>query len=392
MKNIHVKEEKIKGCTDHADRGIVRPFIIAGLLLAGLVAALFLAPHILRWPVTVTLNGAQVQVAYDTSIRQAAQRHLNRDQLSGDLLAVDGSILRAGGGENPTFMVDGEEVSPNISIRRSVNIAVHRGADITEAIVEEEIDIEPELDRRGRGTLFHVTDPGQVGTILRRSGQQSDIELDTEITVEPRDVQVRASSFNERRPRLIALTFDDGPHPVHTPALLDVLAAEEVQATFFVAGTEVAKFPEIAQRIVDEGHQIANHGYNHRDYTTLSYAQQRKDFQRAQDIIEDATGERPNWVRPPYGHMNTNTFSLFGKEDVKIAHWTIDPLDFRRPGVRVIGNRVVDEARPGSVILLHDGGGDREQTVQATRRIVRALHEENFEFVTVEQLFEAANP
>lgn len=392
MKDIYVKEEKLKGCTNHAKRGGVRPFVIAALILAALAALLFLAPHILRWPVTVTLNGAQTQVAYGTSLRQAAQRNLNRSQLYGDLLAVDGSILREGGGGNPIFMVGGEEASPDMPIRSSLSIAVHRGANNTEAIVEEEVDIEPELNRQGRGPLYHIVDPGQVGSILRSVGQQSEIELDTEILVEPRAVELHLSAFREEGPRLIALTFDDGPHPVHTPALLEVLAAEGVKATFFVAGIEVVRFPEVAQRIVSEGHQIANHGYDHRDYSGLSYAEQREDFQRAQDIIEDATGIRPNWARPPYGQMNASTFSLFGEEDIKIAHWTIDPLDFRRPGTRVIRDRVVGEAQSGSIILLHDGGGDREQTVQATREIIRDLREEGFEFVTIEQLFERANP
>ena len=391
MKDIYVKEEKIGGRTNLKKREGVRPFIVIALLFAVGAALVFLAPHILRWPVTITLNGTQIQVAYDTTLRQAAQRQLNRDQLFGDLLAVDGSVLREGGGEGPTFMLRGEEVSPDIPIRSSMVLAVHRGAHITEAIVEEETEIEPELHRRGRGSLYHVVDSGQVGRSLRSFGQQSDIELSTELLVEPRAVVVQASAFREESPQLIALTFDDGPHPVHTPAVLEVLAAEGVQATFFVAGIEVSRFPEVAYQIVAEGHQIANHGYDHRDYRSLTYAEQRTDFQRAQDAIEEAAGVRPSWVRPPYGQMNASTFSLFGKEDIRVAHWTIDPLDFRRPGVRVIRERVVEETRSGSVILLHDGGGDREQTVRATRGIIRDLHEEGFEFVTVEQLFEEAN-
>ena len=362
-------------------------FSIAVALFAGAVAV---APHVLPWPVMVSLNGMSVQIPRGTTVERAAMNNMSHTQLRGDLLAVDGTMLSEGGGGHPTFTIRGQEVDPNTPLRRSQSIVVTRGVDQQEASIEQEFEIEPEQNSRGRGSMKTVTDSGQVGTSLRTLGKESEIELKVEVLTEPQTVEVQLSSY-QGADQLIALTFDDGPHPEHTPALLDVLAREGVSATFFVTGLEVTRFPDIARRIVEEGHQIANHSYTHRDYRDMSYVDKRIDFQRAQDAIEEATGVRPNWARPPYGLMNASTLSLFGKEDIRVVLWTIDPLDFRRPGAGAIRNHVVDRARPGSIVLLHDGGGNREQTIRATRNIIRDLREEGFEFLTVEQLYRRAN-
>jgi peptidoglycan/xylan/chitin deacetylase (PgdA/CDA1 family) len=353
-------------------------------------AAIFVAPHAFRWPVTITLNDTQVQIPYGTTIGRAALNNMERGQLYGDILAVDGSVFEEFGGEAPSFEVDGQEIDASTPIHRARNFAVKRGADVNEPIAEELFDIEPEFIQRGYGPFKQVLNPGEVGVSARVFGELSEIEIDVEERIAPQPVEVQFSAF-ERNSRVVALTFDDGPHPVHTPALLEVLADEEVLATFFVTGLEVARHPNIAQQIVDAGHQIANHSYGHQDYRYLSYEEKRRDFQRSQDIIETSTGVRPNWVRPPYGLMNTSTFSLYGAEEMKIAHWTVDPADWRKPGARTIRERVVNQVRPGSVVLLHDGGGDREQTVRATRRIIRDLREDGFRFLTVEQLYERSN-
>ena len=285
------------------------------------------------------------------------------------------------------FLVDGDEHNLNAPINNTKNITVRRGADITESIIEEVIEHDPELIQTGEGPFREVLDPGRVGISIRSFGEISEIEVDIveQATVQP--VEVRYSSF-ERNSRVVALTFDDGPHPAHTPALLEVLAEEEVHATFFLTGLEVARHPNTARKIAEAGHQIANHSFGHYDYRTLSYADKYLDLQRSQDIIEASTGIRPTWVRPPYGLIDANTYSLYGSHDLMIAHWTLDPIDWRRPGACTIANRVINQVHPGAVILLHDGGGDREQTVHATQRIIDELREEGYRFLTVEQLFE----
>ena len=391
MKDLYLKEGKLGGRINQKKSGLVRPLITAfvlGFVAVALIAIVsFVLPHLLRWPVTITLNGVETQVRYGTSIGQAAASNLERSQLYGNLLAVDGSILRNYGGEPPLFTVNGQEYNLNIPINSTKDISVRRGADITEDIIEEVIEHDPELIQAGEGPFRQVLDPGRVGISIRSFGEISEIEVDIVKQASAQPVEVQFSSF-ERSSRVAALTFDDGPHPVHTPALLEVLAEEEVYATFFLTGLEVARHPNTARQIAEAGHQIANHSFGHYDYRSLSYADKYLDLQRSQDIIEASTGIRPTWVRPPYGLIDANTFSLYGSHDLMIAHWTLDPIDWRRPGAGTIANRVIDQIHPGAVILLHDGGGDREQTVQATRTIIEDLREEGYRFLTVEQLYE----
>ena len=387
MKDLYLKERKLGGRISHAKRGFVRPLLFGAIALAIVAGAVMVAPHILQWPVTVTINGATTQISYGTTVRRAALGQLERGQLYGDMLAVDGEVFEQFGGEGPSFFIDGDQVDPETSIRSSRTITVSRGSDTTEPVNEEEVEVLPELTLRGSGPFRRVANPGQIGTTLRTYGTLSGIEISSEEITGLEAVEVRASSLRGNSPRAIALTFDDGPHPDHTPAILDVLAEEGVQATFFVIGTEVARHPEIARRIVEEGHQIANHSYNHPDYRNLTYQEIRTDVERSQDIIENATGVRPDWVRPPYGLTDASVYSVLGDKDMMIAHWTVDPTDWRIPGARTIRNRVVSHTQPGSVILLHDGGGNRTQTVRATRGIIRDLRADDFEFVTVEQLY-----
>lgn len=393
MKDLYLKERKLGGRISHARRDVWRPLVFAGfLLLAFIVLGSSFAPRIFQGSVTVTLNGMPVQVDFDTELRHVAARYMDRSQLRGSLFAVDGSIIDEYGGGSPSFFVRDQELEANTPVRRSLNVVVERGEDEVEAVSTERIDIEPELLVSGSGPFREVINPGQVGHKIRSYGEVSGIELSLEEAEKAIPVEVWRSALDRDGPRLVALTFDDGPHPEHTPALLEVLADEGVRATFFVLGSQVSRHPEIARRIVEEGHQIANHSYTHRDYRSLNYEEKRSDFVRAQDAIEDATGVRPSWVRPPYGKMNATSYTLFGNEEVLAAHWSVDPADWRRPGRGVIRQRVANTVHPGAVILLHDAGGDREQTVRATRDIIRDLRAEDYRFVTVEQLFKRANP
>ena len=346
---------------------------------------MLLAPHFFRWPVTVSINGTTTQVSYGTTLSRAALGTLDRSQLYGDLLSVDGEVFESYGGQAPVFYVNGSPRDGESPVRRKITISVERGADTVEASDVVQVAVEPELNRRGTGPLRQVVEPGSVGIIEQTVGRRSGVIVDARELTAAQPVTVSQLAYSGET-KIIALTFDDGPHPVHTPELLDLLSELEVSATFFVTGLEVRRNPAIAQRIVAEGHQIANHSYGHPNYTNLDYDQKREDFLSAQDRIEDATGIRPAWVRPPYGLANSSTYSMLGSE-MLIAHWTIDPVDWRRPGTGSIHRRVVERAHPGAIVLLHDGGGNREQTVSAVRLIIEDLREEGYRFVTVAQLY-----
>ncbi|MCL2679863.1 MAG: polysaccharide deacetylase family protein [Coriobacteriia bacterium] len=346
-----------------------------------------MAPHVLRFPVDVSLNGRALKIPYGTTLGEVAHKYLEPRQLYGDLLAVDGSVLEEQGGEPPIFVVRTKERDASAPIRSATDINVRRGDDVREDIAEEASEVKPGFTRRGTGPFGQVVDAGQIGVTVRLYGAISEIEVAVEQRVAMRDVEVQFSSFGKSSPKLIALTFDDGPHPQYTPEVLRLLSAAEVPATFFLTGSQVSRYPEVAQQIAAAGHQIANHSYSHRDYRELSLEEVRRDLQRSQNIIETATGVRPTWVRPPYGLTNSTVFALLGSENLMFAHWNLDPVDWRRPGAYLIAERVMQNAAPGSIILLHDGGGDRSQTVQAVALIVNVLQAEGFEFVTVEEMY-----
>src|SRR5947207_1893622 len=150
----------------------------------------------------------------------------------------------------------------------------------------------------------------------------------------------------------IAMTFDDGPSATLTPKLLDLLAAHHIKVTFFVLGEMVAEHPEILARAAREGHEIANHSWSHPNFAKMSQEGVRSQLQRTDDEIKSATGKRPTLFRPPYGSITEREKRWIHDEfGYDIILWDVDPLDWKRPGSAVVGNLIVKETRPGSIVV-----------------------------------------
>jgi peptidoglycan/xylan/chitin deacetylase (PgdA/CDA1 family) len=175
------------------------------------------------------------------------------------------------------------------------------------------------------------------------------------------------------RGRTMLLTFDDGPDPRYTPHILDTLAKYEVHATFFVCGEQADWNRDLLARMADEGHVVGNHTWSHPLLTTLTRAQIRSELQRTSDLIEDAYGEKPQWFRAPYGAWNRATFQLEAELGMEPLAWTVDTEDWTTPGTGSIVHAVEGGAAPGVVVLSHDAGGDRSQSVQALREYLPRL-------------------
>ncbi|KUO17504.1 polysaccharide deacetylase family protein [Streptomyces dysideae] len=169
------------------------------------------------------------------------------------------------------------------------------------------------------------------------------------------------------RGRTMVLTFDDGPDPRYTPAILDTLAEYDVRAMFFVCGEMAADHRELLARMAEEGHVVGNHTWSHPLLTRLSRAQIHSQMERTSDVVEEAYGERPQWFRAPYGAWNRAAFQLGAELGMEPLAWTVDTLDWTTPGTRTIVSRVENGAAPGVVVLSHDAGGDRSQSVRALR-------------------------
>ena len=188
--------------------------------------------------------------------------------------------------------------------------------------------------------------------------------------------------------KAVSLTFDDGPNPYATPLILDALGRAGVRATFFFLGRHVERWPEIARRAAAEGHQIGNHGYFHRKLHFRGVAYVRDDLGRGKRAIEAACGVTPRFFRAPHGFRSPWVTAIARSMGERTVGWSLGVWDTDLPGADAIAARTVDGARPGYILLLHDGDGydplgDRIQTAQAIPKIVEQLHARGFTFATL---------
>jgi peptidoglycan/xylan/chitin deacetylase (PgdA/CDA1 family) len=183
----------------------------------------------------------------------------------------------------------------------------------------------------------------------------------------------------------VALTFDDGPGP-DTPRLLALLRADHVPATFFQIGRAVHAYPATARSELRQGYPIGDHTATHPFLTRLPAATQRREIIDAAGVIAAYGAPYPRLFRPPYGAFNAATLRVVRAQRMLMVLWTVDTKDFSRPGVKRIVYAALSGARPGAIILMHDGGGPRGQTLAALPRIIRGLRRRHFHLVTVPRL------
>jgi peptidoglycan/xylan/chitin deacetylase (PgdA/CDA1 family) len=185
--------------------------------------------------------------------------------------------------------------------------------------------------------------------------------------------------------RSVALTFDDGPSP-YTQRILDTLKRYKAKATFFTLGNQLAEHPLPLQRAVAEGHSIANHTWSHADLTTLARRDVRSQVSDVNVGLRRAGIPRPRLFRPPYGAYDEQTLRVARDLGMLTVMWTIDSGDYKATDPRAMADAVLADTRPGAIILLHDGGGNRTVTSKALPLIVRGLHERKYRMVTVPKL------
>ncbi|MGW7069340.1 polysaccharide deacetylase family protein [Streptomyces sp. NPDC054855] len=173
--------------------------------------------------------------------------------------------------------------------------------------------------------------------------------------------------------RSMFLTFDDGPDPRYTPGILSTLRKYDVRATFFVCGEMAVDNKDLLRQMADDGHLIGNHTWTHPLLPKMSRSAMREEIERTCDVVEEAVGEAPAWFRAPYGAWNRNAFQLGADLGMEPLAWTVDTLDWTEPGTGTIVRRVRAGAGPGVVVLSHDAGGDRSQSVAALRTYLPEL-------------------
>ncbi len=183
----------------------------------------------------------------------------------------------------------------------------------------------------------------------------------------------------------LALTFDDGPGP-YTPQVLSVLRREDVPGTFFEVGVSLQYFHAGTSQIVADGYPIGDHTLTHAAMSQLSPSAQRSQLLQQTRLIARYGAPFPRLFRPPYGLWDHDTLAVLRKYRMLMVMWTVDTNDYRQPGVAAIVHSAVSGARPGAIILMHDAGGNRSETVAALPRIIHALKARGYKLVTVPQL------
>ena len=186
--------------------------------------------------------------------------------------------------------------------------------------------------------------------------------------------------------RQVALTFDDGPHPIHTPEILDILDTLQVPATFFCIGREVERFPQLIKEIRRRGHVVANHTFNHPDLSKASHEQTSEELQKTSDLLRSLAGTTLRLFRPPFGLIRRDGLRIVKAHGLITVGWDTVGRDWELPAAQAIVSSALTDIRNGSIVLLHDGGGDRSQTVEALPEIISQLRSRGFGFVTVEQM------
>jgi peptidoglycan/xylan/chitin deacetylase (PgdA/CDA1 family) len=189
----------------------------------------------------------------------------------------------------------------------------------------------------------------------------------------------------EPREPQVALTFDDGPS-VYTDDILEVLREHDAPATFFVTGEMVAARPELVEQELRDGHAVGAHTYDHANLGQLPPESQAQELTAFDETMRANGLPLSPLFRPPYGGFDAETLRLLSERDALMVLWSVDTGDYENPGWDVIADRALDGAEPGAVILLHDGGGDRAQTLVALPLILKGLRERGLRPVTVPQL------
>ncbi|MGB3263085.1 MAG: polysaccharide deacetylase family protein [Microcoleus sp.] len=188
--------------------------------------------------------------------------------------------------------------------------------------------------------------------------------------------------------KVVALTYDDGPYPPYTNQLLDILDRYQVKATFFEIGRNIEKHPEIVKAIAARGDELANHSYSHKDMMFKPREYLLSEIEKTDKLLLEL-GVKQDSIsfRPPWGRRFIGLSYLVSQMHKQLIMWDVDSQDYEKTHtVDDIANQVIDNVRSGSIVVMHDGGGDRSKTVAATEIIVKTLQSKGYSFKTVSEL------
>jgi peptidoglycan/xylan/chitin deacetylase (PgdA/CDA1 family) len=343
-----------------------RPITLVGSLVLVLLLVPGIAPR-----VRVQVDGHAVLVYSNAPTVEAALRRAGIVPRDGALLAIKTRAPIDAHFDPAIVLRNHRPVDRDAALRADDRIAVRNGYPRVEGVVARTVAIDggglPAIEYG----LWRLPTAGSSAQLAgERSGEVvSTVEVARAVAAAPVSEPV------------VALSFDDGPHPDTTPAILAILRAAGIKATFCVVGYAAQRYPELVKAIHDEGHTLCNHTMHHvqklGDRPANVITEELRDVG---DLVERSAGVRPSFFRAPGGTWAPNLIDEVHHQGMRALGWNVDPADFERPGAAVITNRVMAQLRPGAVILLHDGGGDRSQTVAQLGALIERLRAHGYGF------------
>ena len=352
-------------------------------------------------PVSITIDGQQRTVLMRSTYTQLFNSESPQVQ-PGNLVSVTGDILEPGKGNPYVVTVNGVllsfEEADQASIWGGEKIEFGNGNDVLEPHTTEVVELPPKLEYRTapgtgdkgymvqQGTLQYVTQWGKSGRQELLHGQTTGKTGPGKIVEEPQNVIVMSQDIHpDGDKKLVALTFDDGP-TYYTEPYLNILSEYNAKASFCVIGEQLADGGPVVTQTHNLGHQILTHSWSHQQLTALDAEQLAHELGDAVTATEEWVGAPVRFLRPPYGDIDEQVWLKSGGVISASLFWTHDSLDWEKPGVDAIVDNCTRFMWPGSVILMHDGGGERDQDLEALPRILKAWQDAGYTFVTVEEL------
>lgn len=340
--------------------------------------------------VRTSVNGTWVDVRAEATLADIV-RDEGLTLKAGNLVSVGGNVLEEGAGSPFSVTLNGSPLDAEqidaFRAEGNEKIEFGDGADVTEPSHEEERVSQPKLvPYETLGAVTFISQYGREGRQMYTVGEISGEEVPGEVIEEAQDVVLQ--SVNPRPDdgrKVIALTFDDGPS-AYTQRYLDILSQYGAHATFFCLGSQVAGNEGLVQAIVNQGSQVASHTQNHQQLTAVDGATLQSEVTTAFSAISAAGGGNTTVIRPPYGSFDASSWLASGGTLSASVIWHLDSLDWELPGVDKIVKNSTNGAWSGAIILMHDGGGNRDQDLEALPKVLQKLSAQGYEFVTLSEL------
>ena len=385
-----VRGVKPKRTGDHGPSKRVTTVVAAVAAAAVVFGALGYCYATMWRNIEVTVNGAATQIRIGSSVEDLLEQNDYFGVQPGRLMSVGGNVLEEAGGDRATVK-QGEDVVPaadygTTKVEEGSSLTVENGGDATEPHTEEKVALAPGMQMGKGGAIQYVQQWGKAGEKVVWHGEKSGEAVDHEVTTQPQDMIVASVNPEPKgKKKYMALTFDDGPSK-YTQAILDILKEKGAKATFYNLGTSSANFPDLTKAVVEGGHELASHTNQHQNLPKLDRDGLRNEITSAFDTLEKNGGARPQMMRAPYGAFTATEWARSGDIISCNVLWNIDTLDWKLPGAAAITDQVLSHAYNGAIALMHDGGGNRQQDVDALPGIIDGLHDAGYELVTVSEL------